>query len=52
MRSLGVPSYSLRPSSEVMPLAHIARYRNGATIDQYVIYRLSGLKGDPFDQGK
>jgi 4-amino-4-deoxy-L-arabinose transferase-like glycosyltransferase len=37
---------------EVMPLAHIARVRNGATIDQYTVYRVSGLKGEPLDQGR
>ena len=38
--------------SEVTPLANIARVRNGATIDQYTVYRVSGLKSDPLDQGK
>ena len=32
---------------EVMPLAHIARVRNGATIDRYTVYRVSGLKAEP-----
>ena len=36
----------------VMPLAQIARSRNGATIDEYTIYSVEGLKGDPFDQGR
>ena len=36
----------------VMPLAHIARYRNGATIDEYAVYRVEGPKGEPLDQGK
>jgi len=38
--------------SDVTPLAHIARVRNGATIDQYTVYRVNGLKGEPLDQGK
>ena len=38
--------------ARVMPLAHIARIHNGATLDQYVVYSVSGLKGEPFDQGK
>jgi 4-amino-4-deoxy-L-arabinose transferase-like glycosyltransferase len=38
--------------AEVMPLAHISRIRNGATIDEYAVYRVSGLKGDPLDQGR
>ena len=33
---------------EVEPLAHIARYRSGAELDEYMVYRLSGLRGDPF----
>jgi 4-amino-4-deoxy-L-arabinose transferase-like glycosyltransferase len=36
---------------EVTPLAHIGRYRNGATLDEYRVYRVEGLKGDPFDYG-
>ena len=36
---------------EVTPLAHIGRYRNGATFDEYMVYRLDGLVGDPFDYG-
>ena len=31
--------------TQVTPLAHIARYRNGATIDEYAVYRVEGLKG-------
>ncbi len=38
--------------SQVKPLAHIARTRNGANIDEYAIYSVSGLKGDPLDQGR
>jgi len=38
--------------AHVMPLAHIARYRNGATIDEYAVYSVEGLKGEPFAQGK
>ena len=34
--------------AHVTPLAHIARYRNGATIDEYAVYRVEGLKGEPF----
>ncbi len=37
---------------EVTPLAHIGRYRNGATLDEYMVYRLDGLVGDPLDYGK
>ena len=36
---------------EVTPLAHIGRYRNGATYDEYRVYRLDGLEGDPLDYG-
>jgi 4-amino-4-deoxy-L-arabinose transferase-like glycosyltransferase len=36
---------------EVTPLAHIGRYRNGATFDEYRVYRVDGLMGDPFDYG-
>jgi len=32
----------------VVPLAHIARYRNGATIDEYAVYSVDGLKAEPF----
>lgn len=35
--------------AEITPLAHIDRTRGGATIDQYAVYRLDGLKGSPFD---
>ena len=38
--------------SHVMPLGHITRTRNGATLDEYAFYSVSGLKGDPFDQGR
>ncbi len=34
--------------AQVTPLAHIARYRNGATIDEYAVYSVEGLKGEPF----
>jgi hypothetical protein len=34
--------------SQVTMLAHIARYRNGATIDEYVVYVVEGPKGEPF----
>lgn len=34
--------------AQVTPLAHIARYRNGATIDDYVVYLVEGLRGEPF----
>jgi len=34
---------------EVTPLAHIGRYRNGATFDEYRVYRVDGLTGDPLD---
>jgi hypothetical protein len=34
--------------AHVMPLAHIARYRNGATIDEYAVYSVEGLKAEPF----
>ena len=34
--------------SEVVPLAHIARYRSGAELDEYIVYRVSGLTGDPY----
>ena len=36
---------------EVTPLAHIGRYRNGATYDEYMVYRVDGLTGDPLDYG-
>jgi hypothetical protein len=36
---------------EVTPLAHIGRYRNGATYDEYMVYRVEGLSGDPLDYG-
>ena len=36
---------------EVTPLAHIGRYRNGATYDEYMVYRVEGLTGDPLDYG-
>lgn len=32
---------------EVTPLAHIGRYRNGATFDEYMVYRIEGPTGDP-----
>jgi 4-amino-4-deoxy-L-arabinose transferase-like glycosyltransferase len=34
--------------AEVTPLAHIARYRSGAELDEYMVYRVSGARGDPF----
>lgn len=34
--------------SEVDPLAHIARYRNGAELEEYMVYRIAGLRGEPF----
>ena len=34
--------------AHVTPLAHIARYRNGATIDEYAVYSVEGLKAAPF----
>ena len=41
-----------RRFSEVVPLAHVVRSRNGVTMDQYAVYRVSGVKGDPLDQGR
>ena len=35
--------------ADITPLARIDRTRGGATIDQYAVYRLDGLKGSPFD---
>jgi len=35
--------------AHVTPLAHIARYRSGATIDEYAVYAVSGPMGDPLD---
>ncbi len=37
---------------EVVPLALVGRYRNGATFDEYRVYLVSGLAGQPFDQGR
>ena len=34
---------------EIVLLAVIGRYRNGATFDEYKVYRVSGLAGQPFD---
>jgi 4-amino-4-deoxy-L-arabinose transferase-like glycosyltransferase len=34
--------------SEVTPLALIGRYRSGAELDEYQIYRVSGPLGDPY----
>ncbi|HYM17877.1 MAG TPA: glycosyltransferase family 39 protein [Micropepsaceae bacterium] len=34
--------------ADVVPLAHIARYRKGAVFDEYAVYRLDGLRGEPF----
>ena len=36
---------------EVTPLAHIGRSRNGATFDEYRVYRVDGPTGDPLDYG-
>jgi 4-amino-4-deoxy-L-arabinose transferase-like glycosyltransferase len=33
---------------EVTQLAHIGRYRNGATFDEYRVYRVEGPTADPF----
>jgi 4-amino-4-deoxy-L-arabinose transferase-like glycosyltransferase len=38
-----------RHFTDIAPLTRINRTRGGATIDQYAVYRLNGLKGDPFD---
>ena len=38
--------------TQVTPLAHIKRTRNGSAIDEYAVYKVIGLKGDPLDQGK
>jgi 4-amino-4-deoxy-L-arabinose transferase-like glycosyltransferase len=38
--------------AQVTPLAHIARVRNGTTLDEYAVYSVSGPKGDPLGQGK
>jgi len=32
----------------VEPLAHVGRYRNGAELDEYMVYRVEGLRGEPF----
>ena len=37
---------------EIVLLAFVGRYRNGATFDEYKVYRVSGLAGQPFDQGR
>jgi 4-amino-4-deoxy-L-arabinose transferase-like glycosyltransferase len=34
--------------AEVEPLALIGRYRNGAELDEYIVYRVAGLRGEPF----
>ncbi len=34
--------------AEVEPLAHIARYRNGAELEEFMVYRVAGLRGEPF----
>jgi 4-amino-4-deoxy-L-arabinose transferase-like glycosyltransferase len=34
--------------AHVTPLGHIARVHNGATLDEYAAYSVSGLEGDPF----
>ena len=38
-----------RRFADVQPLAHIARYRKGAVYDEYAVYRLDGLRGEPFE---
>src|SRR4029079_440246 len=38
--------------ANVKELAQIARYRNGATIDEYRIYSVEGLKTEPLAYGK
>jgi hypothetical protein len=35
--------------ANIAPLTRINRTRGGATIDQYAVYRLDGLKGDLLD---
>jgi 4-amino-4-deoxy-L-arabinose transferase-like glycosyltransferase len=35
--------------ADITPVARIDRTRGGAIIDQYAVYRVEGLKGDPFD---
>jgi hypothetical protein len=35
--------------AHVTSLGHITRIRNGATIDEYAAYSVSGLQGNPFD---
>lgn len=34
--------------TDVVPISHIARYRSGAELDEYMVYRVSGLMGDPY----
>jgi len=46
MRNDQSPLLAMR-FARVTPLAHIARYRNGATIDEYAVYSVEGLKGEP-----
>jgi 4-amino-4-deoxy-L-arabinose transferase-like glycosyltransferase len=36
---------------EVTPLAQVGRSRNGGTFDEYRVYRVDGLEGDPLDYG-
>jgi hypothetical protein len=38
--------------AHVTPLAHLTRVRGSAKIDEYAVYSVSGLRNDPFDQGK
>jgi 4-amino-4-deoxy-L-arabinose transferase-like glycosyltransferase len=38
--------------SQVKPIAHIARTRGGVTLEEYALYSVNGLKGDPLDQGR
>jgi 4-amino-4-deoxy-L-arabinose transferase-like glycosyltransferase len=38
--------------ARIVRLADVARTRNGATIDRYSVYSVSGLKGEPLDQGR
>jgi hypothetical protein len=37
---------------DVKLLAQIARYRNGATIDEYRVYSVEGVKAEPLAYGK
>jgi 4-amino-4-deoxy-L-arabinose transferase-like glycosyltransferase len=35
--------------AQITPLAHLARIRNGITLDEYAVYSVMGLEGEPFD---